>query len=35
VLSALGVLLFVAIDDVERLLIPWHASMRHDLAATP
>ena len=34
VLSAIGVLLFVAIDAVERLLIPWHASQRHDLAAT-
>src|SRR3954470_4195270 len=35
VLSAIGVLLFVAIDVVERLLIPWHASQRVDVAATP
>ena len=35
VLSAIGVVLFVAIDLVERWLIPWHASQRADLAATP
>lgn len=35
VLSAIGVLLFVAIDVVERLMIPWHASQRHDFAAAP
>jgi NitT/TauT family transport system permease protein len=35
VLSAIGVVLFVAIDVVERLMIPWHASQRNDLAATP
>ena len=34
VLSAIGVVLFVAIDLVERWLIPWHASQRADLAAT-
>ena len=34
VLSGIGVLLFVAIDVVERMMIPWHASQRHDLAAT-
>jgi NitT/TauT family transport system permease protein len=34
VLSAIGVLLFVAIDVVERLLIPWHASQRLDVMAT-
>ena len=34
VLSAIGVVLFVAIDLIERWLIPWHASQRHDLAAT-
>ena len=34
VLSGIGVLLFVAVDVVERLMIPWHASQRHDLAAT-
>src|SRR5690349_16997214 len=35
VLSGIGVLLFVAIDVIERLMIPWHASQRHDVAATP
>ena len=34
VLSAIGVVLFVAIDVVERWMIPWHASQRADLAAT-
>jgi NitT/TauT family transport system permease protein len=34
VLSGIGVALFVAIDVVERLLIPWHASQRRDFAAT-
>ena len=34
VLSAIGVVLFVAIDLVERWLIPWHASQRADPAAT-
>ncbi len=34
VLSGIGVLLFVAVDVVERLLIPWHASHRNDFAAT-
>ena len=34
VLSAIGVVLFVAIDVVERWMIPWHASQRSDLAAT-
>jgi NitT/TauT family transport system permease protein len=33
-LSGIGVLLFVAIDGVERMMIPWHASQRHDLAVT-
>src|SRR5205823_1685578 len=28
VLSGIGVLLFVAVDLVERMLIPWHASQR-------
>jgi NitT/TauT family transport system permease protein len=35
VLSAIGVVLFIAIDVVERWMIPWHASQRADLAATP
>jgi len=34
VLSAIGVLLFVAIDVVERFMIPWHASHRNDFTAT-
>jgi NitT/TauT family transport system permease protein len=34
VLSAIGVVLFVAVDLVERLMIPWHASHRNDLAVT-
>src|SRR5438874_7277138 len=34
VLSGIGVLLFVAVDLVERLMIPWHASHRNDFTAT-
>jgi NitT/TauT family transport system permease protein len=34
VLSAIGVLLFVAIDVIERFSIPWHASHRADFTAT-
>src|SRR6266702_4298265 len=34
VLSLIGVLLFVAVDIVERLMIPWHASHRADFTAT-
>ena len=34
VLSLIGVLLFVAVDVVERLMIPWHASHRGDFTAT-
>jgi NitT/TauT family transport system permease protein len=34
VLSVIGVLLFVAVDVVERWTIPWHVSHRHDFAAT-
>ena len=34
VLSLIGVLLFVAVDLVERLTIPWHASHRNDFTAT-
>jgi len=34
VLSGIGVVLFVAIDLIERWMIPWHASHRNDFAAT-
>ena len=34
VLSTLGVLLFLAVELVERWLMPWHASQRHDFAAS-
>jgi NitT/TauT family transport system permease protein len=34
VLSLIGVVLFVAIDMIERWVIPWHASHRNDLAVT-
>jgi NitT/TauT family transport system permease protein len=34
VLSGIGVLLFVAVDVVERLLVPWHASQRNELGFT-
>ena len=34
VLSGIGVLLFVAVDLVERMMIPWHASHRNDFTAT-
>jgi NitT/TauT family transport system permease protein len=33
VLSMIGVLLFVAVDLLERLMIPWHASHRNDFTA--
>jgi NitT/TauT family transport system permease protein len=31
VLSLLGVILFLLLDVLERLAIPWHASQRNDL----
>jgi len=34
VLSVIGLLLFVAVDVVERWTIPWHVSHRNDFAAT-
>ena len=34
VLSLIGVLLFWAIELVERWVLPWHASQRHDLQVT-
>ena len=33
VLSTMGVLLFLAVELVERWLMPWHASQRHDMNA--
>jgi NitT/TauT family transport system permease protein len=33
VLSAVGIAMFVAVDTIERRLIPWHASHRSELAA--
>jgi len=34
VLSMMGVLLFTALEVIERLMIPWHSSRRGDLAGT-
>lgn len=34
ILAALGVVLFWIIDLVERLMVPWHASQRAEIAAT-
>jgi NitT/TauT family transport system permease protein len=34
ILSMIGVLLFLVLEIIERALVPWHASQRHDLAAT-
>jgi NitT/TauT family transport system permease protein len=34
ILSMIGVLLFLVLELVERWLVPWHVSQRHDLAAT-
>lgn len=34
VLSMVGVLLFVILDMIEKLAIPWHASQRNDFQAT-
>ena len=34
VLSMIGVLLFVLLDFIERVSIPWHASQRSDFQAT-
>ena len=33
-LAAIGMMLFWIIDVTERLLIPWHASQRHEILAT-
>ncbi|MCW5690992.1 MAG: ABC transporter permease [Pseudolabrys sp.] len=33
-LSLIGVILFWIVDLIERLMIPWHASQRHDLVVT-
>jgi NitT/TauT family transport system permease protein len=34
ILSLIGVLLFAAVDLVERFMIPWHASQRNEFSAT-
>jgi NitT/TauT family transport system permease protein len=34
VLALIGVVLFWLVDLVERLVVPWHASQRHDFTAT-
>ena len=34
ILSMIGVLLFLLIELVERWMLPWHASQRHDLQAS-
>jgi len=34
ILSMIGVLLFLVLELIERWLMPWHASQRHDVAAT-
>lgn len=34
ILSMIGVILFLVLELIERWLMPWHASQRHDLAAT-
>lgn len=34
ILALIGVILFWIIDLTERLLVPWHASQRHDIQAT-
>jgi NitT/TauT family transport system permease protein len=33
-LSVIGIILFWIIDLIERLVVPWHASQRTDLAFT-
>jgi NitT/TauT family transport system permease protein len=34
ILALMGVVLFWLVDFVERLLVPWHASQRHEFVAT-
>ena len=34
ILALMGVVLFWMVDLVERLLVPWHASQRHEFVAT-
>jgi NitT/TauT family transport system permease protein len=34
ILSMIGVLLFLVLEVIERALVPWHASQRHDIAAS-
>jgi len=34
ILSMIGVLLFLALELIERWVLPWHASQRHDMQVT-
>jgi len=34
VLALLGVVLFWAVDLIERLMVPWHVSQREDIVLT-
>jgi len=34
ILSMIGVLLFLVLELIERWVLPWHASQRHDMQAT-
>ena len=34
ILSMIGVILFVLLDVIERMMIPWHASHRQEFMAT-
>ena len=34
ILASISVILFWIIDLIERFTVPWHASQRHDFAAT-
>ena len=35
ILALIGVILFWIVDMVERLLVPWHASQRHEIVMQP
>jgi NitT/TauT family transport system permease protein len=34
ILSMIGVLLFLMLELIERWVLPWHASQRHDMQVT-